>query len=149
MDPRYRHRILTRRLGLAVVLFAGGLLTAPRVPAEPAPAPTGRQADSLPPGVTPAMVTRGRQIFGGAGLCLACHGTDARGGIGPDLTDDKWLHGNGDFAEIVQVIVRGVTSDSSQTGQIMPPRGGSSINDEQVRAVAAYVWTLSRRAKTE
>ncbi len=28
-------------------------------------------------------------------------------------------------------------------GQIMPPRGGSGITDEPVRAVAAYVWSLS------
>jgi hypothetical protein len=26
---------------------------------------------------------------------------------------------------------------------MMPPRGGSSISDPQVQAVAAYVWTLS------
>lgn len=149
MDPRNRYRVLTRMLPPAVVLIAAGLLLAPRVPAEPARAGDPGHADSLPPGVTPAMVTKGRQIFGAAGLCMACHGMDARGGIGPDLTDGKWLHGNGDYADIVQVILRGVTSDSSQTGQIMPPRGGSGINDEQVRAVAAYVWTLGRRGRTE
>ncbi len=149
MDPRNRHRLLIRMLAPTVVLMAAWLMVAPRVPAEPARVGNPGPADSLPPGVTPAMVTKGRQIFGGAGLCLACHGMDARGGIGPDLTDGKWLHGNGDYADIIQVIMRGVSSDSSQTGQIMPPRGGSGINDEQVRAVAAYVWTLSRRARTE
>ena len=28
-------------------------------------------------------------------------------------------------------------------GAIMPPKGGSAITDDQVKAVAAYVWTLS------
>lgn len=149
MDPRNRYRLLSHVLPPAVVLIAGGLLAAPRVPAEPSRAGNPGYSDSLPPGVTPAMVTKGRQIFGAAGLCVACHGMDARGGIGPDLTDGKWLHGNGDYADIVHVITQGVSSDSSHTGQIMPPRGGSGINDEQVRAVAAYVWTLGRRTRTE
>jgi hypothetical protein len=29
----------------------------------------------------------------------------------------------------------------------MPPRGGANLKDEQVRAVAAYVWSLSRKPK--
>jgi mono/diheme cytochrome c family protein len=127
------------------------LLLAALAAAGPAAAGSGPlappAADSLPPGVTPAMVARGRAVFGGPGLCMACHGADARGGIGPDLTDDRWLAGTGAFAEIVARIVAGVPRDSSSTGQIMPPRGGGAITDDEVRAVAAYVWTLSRRPR--
>ncbi len=38
-------------------------------------------------------------ISSGAALfkinCVACHGTQGQGGVGPNLTDDYWLHGGG------------------------------------------------------
>jgi mono/diheme cytochrome c family protein len=91
------------------------------------------------------MVAQGKKLFTGEGLCLACHGPDGKGGIGPNLTDKAWLHGKGEFAEIVARVIEGVGADSSKSGQIMPPRGGSSLSDEQVRAVSAYVWTLAHK----
>ena len=103
--------------------------------------------DSLPPGVTAAMVSAGKKYFQGEGLCTACHGMDAKGSIGPNLTDQEWLHGTGHFADIVARVLAGVPMDSSKSGQIMPPRGGSGLTDDQVRAVAAYVWTLSRSGR--
>ncbi len=108
-----------------------------------------QKADSLPPGVTPAMVKEGESIFQGAGLCSACHGQDAKGipSLGADLTDQKWLHSKGTYDDIVKQILTGVTADQSTTGTVMPPKGGSNITDAQVKAVAAYVWTLSRRSK--
>lgn len=39
--------------------------------------------------------------------CLFCHGSDAKGGAGPDLTDDHWIHGPSD-GEIFHVISHGV-----------------------------------------
>lgn len=110
-----------------------------------APGAAAQQGDSLPPGVTTEMVVRGKAVFLGAGLCLACHGPEAKGGIGPDLTDSVWLHGDGGFDSLVKVITDGVSLEVSETGQLMPPKGGGAIRDEDVRAVAAYVWTLSKR----
>jgi mono/diheme cytochrome c family protein len=109
------------------------------------PASGQAQKDSLPPGVTRQMVAKGKQVFGGAGLCLACHGLEGKGGIGPDLTDAKWLHIDGSFEALVKQIAEGVTVEQSKTGQMMPPKGGSAISAEDVRAVAAYVWTMSRK----
>lgn len=100
-------------------------------------------ADTLPVDLTPAAIAVGKQLFLGEGLCWACHGADAKGSIGPNLTDQTWLHGTGRFAEIVARVLAGVSSEQSKLGQIMPPRGGSGITDEQVRAVAGYVWSLS------
>jgi mono/diheme cytochrome c family protein len=102
-------------------------------------------ADSTPAGVTPVAIAAGKDLFVGEGLCLACHGADAKGSIGPDLTDKIWLHGTGSLADIVARVLVGVSSEQSKLGQIMPPRGGSGITDEQVRAVAAYVWSLSHK----
>ena len=41
--------------------------------------------------------------------CAACHGTQGGGMIGPNLTDDYWLHG-GTKKEIAKTIAHGVTS---------------------------------------
>ena len=131
MDTRLRHGLLTGAVALALGLV---------------PAAQAQTADSLPPGVTRDMVAKGKGIFGGAGLCLACHGADGKGVIGPNLTDKTWLHSDGSYEAIVKQVISGVDEKASKTGQIMPPRGGSGISDAEVRAVAAYVWTLSHGA---
>jgi mono/diheme cytochrome c family protein len=103
------------------------------------------QAQSLPAGVTAAMVTEGQQVYLGAGICMACHGLDGTGLIGPDLTDSEWLIGDGEYQTLVDQITVGVTADEATNplGAIMPPKGGAGISDAQVEAVAAYIWTLS------
>lgn len=40
--------------------------------------------------------------------CVACHGMNGEGGIGPNLTDSYWINGDGSFNEIVKVIRDGV-----------------------------------------
>jgi mono/diheme cytochrome c family protein len=105
-----------------------------------------QSTDSLPTGVTPATVGDGQKLYAGAGICGACHGPDGKGvqGLGANLTDTKWLHSDGSYEAIVRQILQGVTADKSTTGVAMPPKGGSQLTETQVRAVAAYVWTLGR-----
>jgi cbb3-type cytochrome c oxidase subunit III len=102
-------------------------------------------AQPLPPGVTAVMIAKGKELFQGAGLCMACHGMDGKGSVGPDLTDTLWLHHKGSYEEIVAQVIKGIPEDQSKSGAMMPPRGGSALSDEEIRAVAAYVWSLSRR----
>jgi len=101
--------------------------------------------DELPLGVVPKLVERGRDVFGRADGCSRCHGAAAHGEIGPDLTDDAWLHAKGSYLAIVKQIVIGVPAEKSRTGVIMPPRGGSHMSDGDLHAVAAYVWVISRK----
>ena len=100
-------------------------------------------AMDLPEGVTAAMVAEGETIFHGAGICFTCH---LQGGVGgplaPNLTDDVWLNIDGSYESIVQNIMTGVPEPKEHPG-LMLPKGGSPITDDQVRAVGAYVWTLS------
>ena len=51
------------------------------------------QEVELPGGVAMEMMEQGREIFGAAGCCYACHGADAKGlpVLGGDLTDDEWI----------------------------------------------------------
>jgi mono/diheme cytochrome c family protein len=73
------------------------------------------------------------------GLCHICHGQDAEGTqLGPNLTDGEWLNTDGSYQGIVNTIISGVATPKKYPGA-MPPRGGSPLTDDQVRAVAAYV----------
>jgi mono/diheme cytochrome c family protein len=100
----------------------------------------------LPEGVTAAMVEEGKGIYNGAGICMSCHGATGEGipNLGADLTDDEWLHVDGSYEQIVENILEGVTAQESSSGVPMPAKGGTAITDDQVNAVAAYVWTLSK-----
>jgi mono/diheme cytochrome c family protein len=105
--------------------------------------------DSLPAGVTPQLVAEGKRIFDGPGVCYACHGQDASGGMGPNLADTLWIHSRGEYDRIVATILNGVAAKDSKSGIMMPPRGGAPLSDAEVRAVAAYVWSLSRVRQSE
>jgi mono/diheme cytochrome c family protein len=91
-------------------------------------------------------VAKGREIFAGkvgGALCFTCHGPAAKGvpGLGPDLTDDKWLHGDGGF-QFLQAIVKTGVMKPKQSSAMMPPMGGASLSAEQLGALAAYLKTL-------
>jgi mono/diheme cytochrome c family protein len=88
------------------------------------------------------MVTQGKKVFSGKGLCVACHGDAGKGGLAPSLRDSTWIHSKGGYDDIVAQVRRGVPAESSATKLVMPPRGGSPINDAELAAVAAYVWSL-------
>jgi mono/diheme cytochrome c family protein len=113
-------------------------------PAAEAPAPEAAAPDmELPAGVTAEMVTAGEAVFMGDGVCWTCH---AEGGVGgplaPNLTDDQWLNIDGSYESIVSNVLAGVPEPIEHPSPMLP-RGGTNITDEQVNAVAAYVWTLS------
>jgi cbb3-type cytochrome c oxidase subunit III len=107
--------------------------------------PVAAQAAAAPAAVTPAAIAKGDTIFHKTGLCYACHGSNAEGTVGPNLTDAEWLHGDGSYDMIVAIVTSGVPVDKAKKGIAMPPKGGSSITEEEVKAVAAYVYSLSHK----
>lgn len=129
-----------------VARFRYGVLIAALVSAHPAVAAQA-VPDSLPPGVTGAMISKGKKLFAGDAICFSCHGADGRGMIGPNLTDQAWLHSKGAYDDIVAQIRLGVPPEKSKSGVVMPPKGGTDLTDEQIRAIAAYVWSLSQPRK--
>jgi mono/diheme cytochrome c family protein len=91
------------------------------------------------------MVAAGQQVFSGPGTCFACHGANGAGTpLAPALNDGTWLNIDGSYDALVQVITNGVPVPQ-QAAVPMAPRGGSAITDEQVREVAAYVYSISRQ----
>lgn len=100
-----------------------------------------RLAAGAPAGVTQAMVEAGAQQY--STVCAACHGAGGAGSpAAPALNDAEWLNITGNYDQIVGIINQGVAQPKQYPG-IMPPRGGGPFNDEQVRAIAAYVFALS------
>jgi mono/diheme cytochrome c family protein len=66
--------------------------------------------------------------------CATCHGQAGEGGIGPNMTDDYWLHGGG-INNIIRTIERGVPAKG-----MIPWRG--VLKPEQILQVASYLLTL-------
>jgi mono/diheme cytochrome c family protein len=100
-------------------------------------------ATNLPQGITQAMVDAGQDQFGT--VCAACHGQGGVGSpAGPPLNDATWLNISGQYPEIITIINSGVANPRQYPG-VMPPKGGGSFDDQQVAAIAAYVYALSHQ----
>jgi cytochrome c oxidase cbb3-type subunit 3 len=80
----------------------------------------------------PEMIADGKAQF--AKTCAACHGDAAQGLIGPNLTDDHWLHG-GKMTEVYGTLVKGVA------GKGMPP-WGRALAPEKLAAVVAFLRSV-------
>ena len=128
-------------MGGGGMMAAGDTAAAPR--AAPAPATAPALAAAGCPAVDAALVMRGRAVFSGPGNCQSCHAANAKGTpLGPDLTDQQWLIGDGSLASIAQLVRTGVPRPK-QHPAAMPPMGGATLTSRQVCAVAAYVYSLS------
>jgi mono/diheme cytochrome c family protein len=99
-------------------------------------------------GITPQMVAEGDSIFHGkkaGGICFSCHGMDGKGTpAAPNLTDQVWLDGDGSYESMVRTVTTGVPKPK-QFPAPMPPMGGAALSPDQVRAVAAYEYSLSHK----
>ena len=85
-----------------------------------------------------ASLEKGRAVFEGPdNVCFSCHRKDLGGLVGPNLTDDRWLHGCS-----VGDVVKSITTGFPLKG-MMPYGVGKPLTDEQVLQVASYV--LSKR----
>ncbi|MHB0962426.1 MAG: c-type cytochrome [Gemmatimonadaceae bacterium] len=137
MTPGLRMPLDARALAVTV-LAAGLYVVAPAAAQGPSSTPQGDEK---------ALIAQGENIFKGkaaGGLCWTCHGVDAKGmkGLGPDLTDKTWLHGDGSI-DFVKSTVKAGIAKPKKGATPMPPFGGVPLNDNQVAAVAAYVQSLN------
>ena len=82
----------------------------------------------------PGILANGEDIF--KSKCAVCHASDGGGGIGPNLTDEYWLHG-GSIKNIFWVIKHGVPTKGMISWQ-------SQLTSAATRDVASYIYTLKR-----
>jgi len=76
-------------------------------------------------------VSRGRELF--VKNCSACHGDNARGGRGPDLTTGDWKHGGTD-SDLLRNMTRGIP------GTQMP---AIPLPDGDARAIVAFLRSVT------
>ncbi len=107
------------------------------------PAPASQQGPA-PEGATAADVSEGQKIFAATGNCFTCHGPTAGGTpLAPPLNDNQWLNIDGSFASLQTIINSGVPKPK-QFPAAMPAKGGAALTADQVKQVAAYVYSISR-----
>ncbi|RIJ42090.1 c-type cytochrome [Pontibacter oryzae] len=92
----------------------------------------------------PNAVTNYQVLTGAAALeagnatfltnCAACHGQQAQGSVGPNLTDAYWLHG-GDVNDIFKTIKFGVPAKG-----MVPWQG--KLSKDQILEVSSYILSL-------
>lgn len=69
--------------------------------------------------------------------CVSCHKADGGGSVGPNLTDDNWLHVNS-IEDIVSVIEKGAANGA------MPAWGARFSHPNQIVLISAYVASLRK-----
>jgi cytochrome c oxidase cbb3-type subunit 3 len=122
----------------------GGSQAAVRLPADSllASVPLGDLAGATPNRLATTItnpyandqgaVTEGKDLFIQMN-CVGCHGYDAKGGMGPDLTDAYWRYG-GSPAEIYKSVFEGRPEGM--------PAWGVAVPHDQIWKIVAYIQSL-------
>jgi cytochrome c oxidase cbb3-type subunit 3 len=79
-----------------------------------------------------AGITDGQDIF--KTNCAACHGNNGEGNVGPNLTDDYWLHG-GSLNDLFKTVKYGWPAKGMKSWE-------SDLSAVQIRNVISYIHTL-------
>ncbi|MEZ4928225.1 MAG: cbb3-type cytochrome c oxidase N-terminal domain-containing protein [Saprospiraceae bacterium] len=66
--------------------------------------------------------------------CAACHGQQGEGGVGPNFTDEYWIHGGG-VKDLFRTIKYGVPEKGMISWQ-------SQLKPSDIQKVASYILTL-------
>ena len=66
--------------------------------------------------------------------CVSCHGNQGQGGIGPNFTDDYWIHGGG-INNVAKTIALCVPEKGMITWK-------NSLKKKEILALASYILSL-------
>jgi cytochrome c oxidase cbb3-type subunit 3 len=80
----------------------------------------------------PSMMNGGKKIY--QAKCATCHGVFGEGGIGPNLTDEYWIHG-GQLMDVYRTVREGVPAK----GMLAWER---QLRPAELLAVSSYVGTM-------
>lgn len=85
-----------------------------------------------------AAAAEGKSLYEKTG-CVACHGNNARGAVGPDLTDNEWLRAPSD--EMIFNTIR-----NGRSGTLMSPFK-DMLDDRQIWQLVTYLRDENRKRK--
>jgi len=108
--------------GLYDQLISGGLIKM-KAPIETGPIAALKDEASL---------AAGNKLF--LKNCASCHAPDGGGIVGPNLTDDYWIHGAG-----IEKVVK-ITSFGNPSKGMLPWRG--TISKQDILKVSSFILTL-------
>lgn len=91
--------------------------------------------DQVQPSKETAILAQGEALF--TKNCVVCHSALGQGLIGPNLTDDWWIHG-GEFKNIINTIREGVPAKGMITWKVI-------LKPSEIIAVGSYVWSIHGR----
>ncbi|RCH55442.1 cytochrome C [Mucilaginibacter hurinus] len=80
----------------------------------------------------PAVLSAGQTIY--AQNCMPCHGDKGQGMVGPNLTDDYWLHG-GTITDVFKTIKYGVQAKGM-------PNWEKQLSPKQIADVSSFIMSL-------
>jgi cytochrome c oxidase cbb3-type subunit III len=83
----------------------------------------------------PASVDGGAAVY--KANCLACHGDQGQGVVGPNLTDPYWLHGGG-----AEMVMASISHGYPEKGM---PAWKPVLGESKVRLATAYILSLRGR----
>lgn len=98
---------------------------------EPAPSPAKQPEQAAAVAATPESAPDAAAIY--AQRCAMCHGSDAKGGIGPDLTAAEYVHGKTPEA-VTKSISGGIGGGM--------PAFGNQLKQEEIKALVDYLLAL-------
>lgn len=105
----------------------------------------GASGQARPRGVTDRSIAGGQILYAGKGECVKCHGEHGEGTAdGASLTAGAWRVGGPSYEEIRHVIRHSGIAARGRDGDPTPMRGPTLLSQKEVRAVACYVWSISR-----
>lgn len=80
-----------------------------------------------------SRISKGQELY--VGKCMPCHGDKGQGTIGPNLTDEYWIHG-GKPTDIKRIIVDGVQEKGMLAWK-------NIINNEDIDSLVAFTLSLA------
>ncbi len=103
--------------------------------ASPDPAPAKKEEPAATPSAGMAALTDEASLAAGKKVwdtqCFTCHLNDGGGSIGPNMTDDYWIHG-GDMESIVHIIKVGVPAKGMIPWE-------ATLTPDQIMQVASFI----------
>jgi cytochrome c oxidase cbb3-type subunit 3 len=82
--------------------------------------------------IAEADLSAGKKIY--TEKCLVCHGKAGEGNVGPNLTDDYWIHG-GNIKDVFKIVKYGFPSKGMISWQ-------SQLNPVQMQQVSSYIKSI-------
>jgi len=129
----------------AIIAYLQSLGTAiPKPPKQPMIA----AGDKNPLAGDPKAIEEGKKIFDMN--CAACHGVDAKGDVGPDLTDNEWLYVAGPIHDdtLFSIIADGTTKDQEfehRKAKGGMPSWGEFFGKKKIWSLVTYLRSIENK----